>query len=374
MDTNALLSATLIYDGSGPSIPDQLMPKGGMPQIQESKQMIGTPLELLCEIAVRCCYDSFGRGRTSADFHKHILEVGHLSVVEHAAFTVHIDIKSGGTRLDQLGIAAVFLNKPNVVVKLVGEVGVSVTLNLRHVLEWGQRPGDLNYNSIGAGLIHHAKLLAPTIMSAAKQPEISTLMRLVSPIDADESWVTLLLTGSRGFSHELVRHGDWTAISQRSTRYVDESTSDWVEHPLTAMFFKEADAPARASNGEQVELSLAQRAKHAKDAAKNTYANMVTKLEPWLISKGVDKISARKQARGAARGYLGNALYTEVVFSANCTQWRRMLKQRLNPAADAEIREVFAHALKELQRSKHGHFFNDMSTKPSPDGIGLVLE
>ncbi len=188
----------------------------------------------------------------------------------------------------------------------------------------------------------------------------------------NQCWVSLLLTGSRGFSHELVRHGDWTAISQRSTRYVDESESPWVTHPIESAYRGEW-AKGVVERDLPMEELLGNIGCKGEHAAQNTYKTAVSRLEPWLITRGVDKTTARKQARGAARGYLGNALYTEVVFSASCAQWLRMLKQRLNPAADAEIREVFAHALKELQRSQHGRFFSHLTTVPSPDGIGVVL-
>ena len=41
-------------------------------------QLKGTPGEQLCELAGRCCYDSLGQGRSSADYWKHILQVRHL--------------------------------------------------------------------------------------------------------------------------------------------------------------------------------------------------------------------------------------------------------------------------------------------------------
>jgi thymidylate synthase ThyX len=87
----------------------------------------------------------------------------------------------------------------------------------------------------------------------------------------------------------------------------------------------------------------------------------------------VDAFTARKQARGAARGYLGNALFTELIFSASVAQWRRILAQRLNAAADAEIREMAADVLPILKGCRYGSDFADMNTKPSPDGIGVVL-
>jgi thymidylate synthase (FAD) len=48
---------------------------------------------------------------------------------------------------------------------------------------------------------------------------------------------TFFITGvSRGLTHELVRHRVGVAISQRSTRYVDEDESPWILHPLLEQY------------------------------------------------------------------------------------------------------------------------------------------
>lgn len=370
---NNLINAYFITDHSGnPVIPDPLLPQDPV-SIFKAGQQDGTPLERLVEIAGRVCYDSYGKGRCSADFHKHILEVGHLSVLEHAVFTVDLPLKPGGGPQDLHALLACFMNKPSLFVRTApGGGSLRVTLNLRHVMEW-------KYGNNGIGTMQSLRdnmLLCPALKKAGHRiaPQIVPAddtaeafhCPVVPPETPEEQWITLLLTGSRGFSHEQVRHGDWTAISQRSTRYVDESESPWVEHPLMTAFLK--DAGERNSS----DLFLAADVNSTIDSAKSVYRAVVAKLEPWLISKGVDKFTARKQARGAARGYLGNALYTEVVFSASVAQWLRMSKARACGPADAEIREVFCKALPHLQASRYGAAFAHLELAPSPDGIGQV--
>jgi thymidylate synthase ThyX len=182
----------------------------------------------------------------------------------------------------------------------------------------------------------------------------------------DEKWISLLLCGSRGMSHEQVRHGDFTAISQRSTRYVDEAESPWVEHPLlTCWRAHVGDVPFRRSLSDVSQKAIEQ--------ARSVYDTQVTALQAWLEAEGVDKHTARKQARGAARGYLGNALYTEMIFSANVRQWLWMLNQRGSKFADAEIRVLYAQVLPQLQRSRYGDSFKHLRLEPSPDGIGEVV-
>lgn len=369
------MSATLIYDQSGrPAIPQQLYPTGTAEEvvaaIDKAGQMRGTPMEQLCEIAGRACYDSFGRGRNSADFHKHILEVGHLSVIEHAVFTVEISGPAGST----WNTLTDMHNRPSLWVNLNTSISKPrITLNLRHVLEWKKTSGPGICTNIHShmALSRFAHQLAPAIQPHGLEfttgPHDPT-WTLVSPETDEEKWVTLLLTGSRGFSHELVRHGDYTAISQRSTRYVDESTSPWVRHPLETAFRREHPKyREEESDTGAVDNGLS-------EDAQGTYRAATTSLEAWLIARGVDKTTARKQARGAARGYLGNALYTEVVFSASVAQWKHMLRMRASAAADAEIREVFCQALTELKRSQYGNCFEGWGLEPSPDGIGQVLK
>jgi len=186
-----LISATLIYDGAGtPVVPTQLWPKprdGKEPieLVNEAKQLQGKPLEKLCEIAGRACYDSLGRGRDSAGYHQHILEVGHLSVLEHAAFTVRIEANTD--TIHSWGL--LLLNKPAAHVEMgymkdhfaTDPMGgqsyprcwMEVTVNLRHVLEWDKyhhvttsgRDAEHKNKALGRILRHHAHKLAPQIVA-----------------------------------------------------------------------------------------------------------------------------------------------------------------------------------------------------------------
>jgi hypothetical protein len=298
------------------------------------------------------------------------------SVHEHFVFTVQVKVPS---RHMYVEILESVLNRPGVFVLLVDEFTLRTTVNIRSAREWAALLPPvvpLAVQHVADCIAHEAHLLAPQIAEAVKlcihsddgMPHVSRVTLLEHD---EERWVSLFLTGSRGFSHELVRHKFRTAVSQRSTRYVDESASQWVDHPLILAYAKTEEVQ-RAPNGEQTALTLMQRVNHVKDEAKRAYRAAVQTLEPWLIAKGVEKFTARKQARGAARGYLGNALYTECVFSASVAQWKRMLRQRANIAADAEIREVFCGALRVLQGCAFGAQFQSFKLTPSPDGIGEV--
>lgn len=372
---NTLIHASLVYDGG-----DQIYvpPQMGTPR---EDQLQGTPAEQLCELAGRCCYDSLGKGRPSFSkwvdpslgfddgsvegYHEHILQVGHGSVLEHFNCTIEVQFEKKTNALFPL------FNRPGLTIRNDAQQYARFTLNPRVIIDWDgmtnidQRSDETwsnGWKQILSKLLHK---LAPHIVPDLRKDDFWDFYgaRIVEPTYETEAWISLFVSGSRGLSHELVRHGDFTAISQRSTRFVDESESDWVEHPLTTQYMVEhkyGDPPGRYFEQDAVR------------EAKSAYGQTVATLEPWLIARGLDKTSARKQARGAARGYLGNALYTELIFSASVAQWKRMLRQRASVFADAEIRELFCKALVELKRSRYGERFESFELQDSPDGIGQV--
>jgi thymidylate synthase (FAD) len=163
---------------------------------------------------------------------------------------------------------------------------------------------------------------------------------------------------SRGCTHELVRHRVGIAISQRSTRYVDESESAWAWHPLIQAF-----------DAEQGNMLLA--SEETRRRCGTDYDSIVGALQEWLIGKGADKFTARKQARGAARGLLGNALCTEMVWTCNLRALRGIIDQRVKAAADAEIRLLFGRIWEEAL--PYAPAYLRYQKRPCPDGLGFEL-
>ncbi len=180
---------------------------------------------------------------------------------------------------------------------------------------------------------------------------------------------------SRGLTHELVRHRVGVAISQRSTRYVDENESEWVWHPLIDAFIA-ARAPVELGNqskdGKYTGALFRQQTTYVREEAQKNYALVVEELQAWLVAKGADKLTARKQARGAARGLLGNALMTEMVWTCNLRALKQILKQRANQHADAEIR-VLANRLYEEALPYWPTYLGCYQKRTCPDGIGYEL-
>lgn len=356
------LVAKLVWDGTSEiRLPEEM----GVPR---ADQLQGTAGERLSEVAGRICYDSCGTGRSSKGFHQHILEVGHHSVYEHHALTIRWDMNS--EQLSEQDFLWAFVNRPGVWIEPEG-YRLRVTFNPRVVLDWDKWNvgwiGEEKTAFVGKLLRYHAEQQWPQITPCPAYWDDTLLARvtgqteLVEPYHDEEKWISMYLSGSRGFSHEQVRHGDRSAISQRSTRFVDESESPWIEHPLEQEFAK------TCSTGEGLRIM----GNKVKSEAQNYYRSAVELLQGWLLSRGVDKLTARKQARGAARGKLGNALETQMIFSASVGQWKRMLRQRCNPFADAEIRAVYVQLLEDiLKKSRYSEDFKSFKLVPCADGIG----
>lgn len=379
MNYDKNIYAEVVFDGVETTAPARM----GAPR---ADQLQGTALERLVELAGRVCYDSLGKGRSSSEYHAHIREVGHGSVLEHANLTIEIrgeygaELRSGRTLFDE--VAMVLVNRPGVWVARSGSEdtyeGIRITLNLRSVVEWAQHDnGILSWSPVSLAVQKSGHMRAPMIVSTPSWDE-PVEVEVVMPEHPEEKWVSLLLGMSRGCSHEQVRHKWRTAISQRSTRYVDESDSPWVRHPLVSQFGEATETalqcgytivhPDPPAPEDHVALVAAD------EVCGQIYRETVGHLQPWLETRGVDKHTARKQSRGAARGYLGNALHTELIFSASVAQWHRMIAQRCSRFADAEIRVLYGHVLRALKATRWAEDFAHLTLVPSPDGIGEVVE
>ena len=323
----------MVWDGTTFTLPPEL----GVPR---ADQMQGSPLDQLVEISGRCCYDSCGKGRSSEDYHTHIREVGHTSVWRHAVITVEFsEDRNDRDWTNQLMLAC--LNRPGVFVDHGRPRGARVTINLCSVREWIKWTNRLALVTAQLHMVgdmnHHFKNLMPTACSDLKFSEHCS-SHVVKPETPDEIWASLFFTGvSRSLSHELVRHSWQACPSQRSTRYCSEDESPWIPHPAMNLTDKE--------NMDWVMYE-----------ARERYGRIVLSVEKRLLTEGLDKLSARKQARAAAARVLGHGLETELIFSASLSAWQKIFRQRISPHADWEIRDVMIEARDILAARWPEHF------------------
>lgn len=127
---------------------------------------------------------------------------------------------------------------------------------------------------------------------------------------------------SRALTHELIRHRH-LSYSQLSQRFVDESDTAIVLPPAIQEY-----------SDNHMYLN------YAVSVALDQYKKMVYRLQEQGLP--------RKQAREAARAALPNCVETKIVVTGNVRAWRDMLKKRLDPSADAEIRQVSQMIFEEL--------------------------
>lgn len=376
-------SVALVYDYSDKGV--QLPPGTRTPR---PDQFQGTELEKLVETAGRECYASFGKkkSRNSPDYHAHIREVNHGSVNEHPHITLQFEAPTGA---DDCYVLLALANRPGVWLETRGLRGdpltYRVTINLRAANEWhfwtlrslGQHRNSFVEDAalrIGLMIQYQLHQLAPMVVPFSfsgaerwfeewvlKSKDKKWFARPVPPESENEKHVTLWLSCSRAVSLEQARHR--FQISQRSTRFCDESESPYVLHPLIKKAMEVEAQPI---------LDIIQ---SGRTAANQVYTELCTVLQEWVAANNphLDKTSALKQARGAARGYLGNALSTSTIFTASVAEWKGMIEQRAHDAADAEIRAMYADTqasvLAVLKESQYGDAFQGYTVVAATDGL-----
>jgi flavin-dependent thymidylate synthase len=349
----------------------QIPKRMGSPRYDQLK---GTEGERLCELAGRVCYDSLGSGRSSEDYHKHIRDVKHYSTIEHHNITVEIQRWKPEYFLHLVNRPGIYVDISQLTEEQTSDMTLHITYNPRVITDW-ERHGLQSFANdrickiIKLNLAMMMRVSVPQIISDtqymvdANLEEYLLQCKRVCPPNEHHDMVTIYMRGSRGFSHEQVRHR--FSISQRSTRYVDESQSDWYWHPLVNQILSDPDFDQEAKN------NIREACKEVEDRAKNLYSYLTGILQAYILSKGVDRFTARKQARGAARGFLGNALSTEMLFTASLHQWKDMFGLRMTDAADGEIRLVYNRIYEEMVKEELPIKFD---TKQARDGIGFVIK
>lgn len=153
---------------------------------------------------------------------------------------------------------------------------------------------------------------------------------------------------SRGFTHELVRHR-LMAITQESTRYVDESD------------FKVVMPPNKNADEKLVELNLPDG------------KSFKVSFREWMdlneqMYKGLRKADWVPQD---ARQVLPTAIKSQIVVTANFREWRHIFKMRCAIDAHWEIREVIINLLRDVQK-KVPVVFDDFEI--NADGKSAILK
>lgn len=146
----------------------------------------------------------------------------------------------------------------------------------------------------------------------------------------DHEFITVKFIVDRGISHELVRHRH-CAFAQESTRYCNYSKSKFGKE-ITVI------KPYFFENSARYDIW--------KDACKSAERAYFELLETGASPQ-------------EARAVLPNSLKTEIVVTADITEWRHIFEQRTSESAHPQMREIMLPLLKELA-DKYPLFFADI--------------
>ncbi|MFH1226140.1 MAG: FAD-dependent thymidylate synthase [bacterium] len=133
---------------------------------------------------------------------------------------------------------------------------------------------------------------------------------------------------SRGFTHELVRHR-LMAITQESTRYVDESD------------FLVVIPPYEYTDQSKVKLNLS-----------GGGGNIEVSFQDWmeLNEQMYRGLRASGWPTEDARQVLPIGIKSQIVITTNFREWRHIFRMRCGKPAHWEIRRVMCNLLKEVQK------------------------
>ena len=177
---------------------------------------------------------------------------------------------------------------------------------------------------------------------------------------------TMLFEGiTRALSLESNRHRQ-NAISQRSTRYTEESESAIVLEPYYARLWElypleyrqwakgypdawvPVEGPRKPDKDQMDEQSLLIDFVEMCQSVVDLYAEQVETLMA-LNPLNLSGHDLRKWARGKARNILPHALETRITYTGNLRAWRWFIESRSHKSAEPEIRRLADKVLAELR-------------------------
>ena len=217
------------------------------------------------------------------------------------------------------------------------------------MMEQDQNAGDMDTLAEQAGRACYRAERKPNPATRANKDYLANIIRQQHTSVLEHASASFYITGvSRAFLCELTRHRH-LSFSVQSQRFVDESEANIVVPPAIRDHVGKFVYDIEEGYGE-VSGTATEALEDAALSASSRYEVLVDAL----AKSGLP----RKQAREAARAVLPNMTEVRMVVTGNCRAWRDVLARRLDPSADAEMREVSALILKEL-KSIAPHSFQD---------------
>lgn len=191
-------------------------------------------------------------------------------------------------------------------------------------MERGEDTTDADHLAEFAGRSCYESWSKPNPKTADNADYLANIIRQAHFSVLEHASATFYLTGvSRALLAEISRHRH-LSLSVVSQRFVDESEANIVVPPAIR------------------ELGMGSYLDDVMVGASRDYSRLVRDL--------TDVGLPRKQAREAARAVLPNMTETKIVVTGSMAAWRYVIARRIDPSADAEIREVAGMILAELKK------------------------
>lgn len=291
---------------------------------KHTHQFTGTEQEQLLEFAGRECYKSVDKPNTRAtkEYIDNIVESRHTSVLGHGVIYFKPHSKD-----ELMKFMYEFRYEPGWYVHHDQNIGDVLTVNQRLVERKESRFFYL-FPEIHEEFVKDYPLICKHNSVMFHFPLRKMFKRLHhEEYLADHRWLSFWIHGTRSFSHEWIRHSYQSAISQRSTRYVDEHGFGFIPHPVFNRY-----ASIWKHYEKRIESFL--------NDSDSLYYDLVCDLSEALKDDGMDHHTARKTARGAATRFLPHGLPTDIVYSCSVWELKQIFSQRANVHADLEINRV----------------------------------
>ncbi|MBW7856838.1 MAG: FAD-dependent thymidylate synthase [Leptonema sp. (in: Bacteria)] len=289
-------------------------------------QFSGNDYENMLEYAGRICYDSFGKekSRPSVEYLQHIVESRHTSVLGHGL--IHIKWPSENYVKEFVWN---YRSEPG---WYIYEQVLSV--NLRFV--------ERNLSSLYQNYPEIVKLFADRYPNIIETKEVAAKTELNEAATGQHSWLNFEVGCSRSCSHELIRHSFQSSISQRSTRYVNESEFKPILHPIVETLDTETCTKINDIT-ENIRRQIV-----------DGYTTVISLVKDGLSIQG-SATNLTKTARGAAARLLPHGLPTKIVYSVSIRELKEIIQQRVVEGGVADL-EIYRVAL-QMKRIAQDHKF-----------------
>lgn len=226
-------------------------------------------------------------------------------------------------------LAALHGTTPHMATVVAGQPGEALT----------EVAGRICYRSYGIGVNPNLT----KVRTDSKDYFANTLGKGDGSIFEHSSITFAFLNVSRVFTHELVRHRVGVAISQESMRYVRVTDIGmWMPDELTEEQQKVMWEAAEAAEGYYKKLEA-------------TF-NWDTMTMPQ-----------KKAATSALRRIIPDGIATNIIWTTNHRNLRHVLEMRTDPAAEIEIRNVFAR-VGDIVKSDYPLIYQDFEPVTQEDG------